>query len=97
MKIGVIGGGLTGLVAASRLVQENEVDLFEKMPYLGGCLSSYSVNDYFIEKYYHHCFSGDQNLFALLKEMGISDKLEWNTGTTGYFANNKIYPLNTPL
>ena len=97
MKIGVIGGGLTGLVAASRLVQENEVDLFEKMPYLGGCLSSYFVNDYFIEKYYHHCFSGDQNLFALLKEMGISDKLEWNTGTTGYFANNKIYPLNTPL
>ena len=27
----------------------------------------------------------------------LSDKLEWKTGTTGYFARNTIYPLNTPL
>jgi len=97
MKIGVIGGGLTGLVAANRLVQEHEVDLFEKMPYLGGCLSSYNVNDYWIERYYHHCFSGDTSLFALITEMGLSEKLEWRTGTTGYFANNRIYSLSTPL
>jgi protoporphyrinogen oxidase len=97
MKIGVIGGGLTGLVAAHRLVQEHEVDLFEKMPGLGGCLSSYKVNDYWIERYYHHCFSGDSGLFALINELGLSHKLEWKTGTTGYFANSKIYPLSTPL
>jgi protoporphyrinogen oxidase len=97
MKIGVIGGGLTGLVAAHRLVQDHEVDLFEKMPHLGGCLSSYNVNNYWIERYYHHCFFGDNSLFALITEMGLIDKLEWKTGTTGYFANNKIYRLNTPL
>jgi protoporphyrinogen oxidase len=97
MKIGVIGGGLTGLVAAHRLVQDHEVDLFEKMPYLGGCLSSYNVNDYWIERYYHHCFSDDSSLFALITEMGMIEKLEWRTGTTGYFASNQIYPLNTPL
>jgi protoporphyrinogen oxidase len=97
MKIGVIGGGLTGLVAAYRLVQDHEVDLFEKMPGLGGCLSSYKVNDYWIERYYHHCFSGDSGLFALINELGLSHKLEWKTGTTGYFANSTIYPLSTPL
>ena len=96
MKIGVIGGGLTGLVAANRLVQEHEVHIFEKMPYLGGCLSSYNVNDYWVERYYHHFFSGDTSLFALITEMGLSDKIEWKTGTTGYLAKNKIYPLNTP-
>jgi protoporphyrinogen oxidase len=96
MKIGVIGGGLTGLVAANRLVQDHEVDLFEKMPYLGGCLSSYNVNDYWIERYYHHFFSGDNNLFALITEMSLSDKIDWKTGTTGSLAKNKIYPLNTP-
>jgi len=97
MKIGIIGGGLTGLTAAARLTHEHEVDLFEKMPYLGGCLSSYHVNDYWIEKYYHHCFSHDSSLFSLIDELGLSDKLEWRTGTTGYFAGNKIYPLSTPL
>jgi protoporphyrinogen oxidase len=97
MKIAVIGGGLTGLVAAYRLVQDHEVDLFEKMPFLGGCLSSYTINNYSIERYYHHCFSGDTSLFALITEMGLIDKLEWKTGTTGYYAGNRIYRLNTPL
>jgi len=97
MKIAVIGGGLTGLVAAYRLVQDHEVDLFEKMPFLGGCLSSYNINNYSIERYYHHCFSGDISLFALITEMGLIDKLEWKTGTTGYYAGNRIYRLNTPL
>ena len=97
MKIGVIGGGLTGLVAAHALAPEHEVDLFEKMPYLGGCLSSYKIDDYWIERFYHHCFSDDHHLFYLLDKIGLSDKLEWKTGTTGYFANGTVYPLNTPL
>jgi protoporphyrinogen oxidase len=97
MKIGIIGGGLTGLVSAHVLAKDHEVTLFEKMPYLGGCLSSYHINNYWIERYYHHCFSSDNSLFSLLKDLSISDRLEWKTGTTGYFAHNEIYPLNTPL
>jgi len=99
MKIGIIGGGLTGLVAAYALLQEDncEVTLFEKLPFLGGCLSSYHIHDYWIERYYHHCFSGDQTLLRLCDQLGISNKLEWRTGTTGYFVGGTIYPLSTPL
>ncbi|MDD1693671.1 MAG: NAD(P)/FAD-dependent oxidoreductase [Methanoregula sp.] len=96
MKIGIIGGGLTGLVAAHALAGGHDVQLFEKLPYLGGCLSSYNMNDYWIERYYHHCFSSDIALFALLEETGLSEKLEWMNGTTGYFAKDQIFPLNTP-
>ncbi|MHB8053095.1 MAG: NAD(P)/FAD-dependent oxidoreductase [Methanoregula sp.] len=96
MRICVIGGGLTGLVAAHALAGEHEVQLVEKMPYLGGCLSSYDVNGYWIERYYHHCFSGDNHLFALLRGLGLMDSLEWRTGTTGYYSGGTIYPLNTP-
>jgi protoporphyrinogen oxidase len=97
MKIGIIGGGLTGLVAAHALARNHEIDLFEKMPYLGGCLSSYHINDYWIERYYHHCFSSDTTLFSILEELNLSEKLEWKAGTTGYFTHDKIYPLTTPL
>jgi len=97
MKIGIIGGGLTGLVAAHALSGEHEVEIFEKMPFLGGCLSSYTINDYSIERYYHHCFSTDTNLFALIEKLGLSERLEWKTGTTGYYARNKIHALNTPM
>ena len=97
MKIGIIGGGLTGLVAAHTLSQENEVGLFEKMPYLGGCLSSYHINDYWIERYYHHCFSSDTALFSLIRTLGLSDKLEWWNGSTGSYSRETIYPLTRPL
>jgi protoporphyrinogen oxidase len=97
MRICIIGGGLTGLVAAHVLAGEHEVQLLEKMPCLGGCLSSYDVNGYWIERYYHHCFSGDNHLFALLRDLGLSESLEWRTGTSGYYSGGKIYPLNTPL
>lgn len=96
MRICVIGGGLTGLVAAHALGGEHEVKVFEKMPYLGGCLSSYNINDYWIERYYHHCFSSDNHLFILLRELGLFENLEWRTGTTGYYSGGAIYPLNTP-
>ncbi|MHB8164397.1 MAG: NAD(P)/FAD-dependent oxidoreductase [Methanoregula sp.] len=97
MKIGIIGGGLTGLVAAHALSGEHEVEIFEKMPFLGGCLSSYSIDNYWIERYYHHCFSSDMHLFSLISELGLSEKLEWKNGTSGYYASKKIYPLNTPF
>jgi len=97
MKIGILGGGLCGLVAANALAEKHDVVLFEKMPYLGGCLSSYHIDDYWIERYYHHCFSGDSQLFALIRELGLSDKLEWREGSTGYFSGDTLYPLTTPL
>ena len=96
MRICIIGGGLTGLVAADALAGEHEVQVVEKLPYLGGCLSSYDVNGYWIERYYHHCFSGDIHLFALLRQLGLFESLEWRTGTTGYYSGSTIYPLNTP-
>ena len=97
MRVCVIGGGLTGLVAAHALAGEHEVTLLEKMPYLGGCLSSYHINDYWIERYYHHCFSSDTAFFSLLEKLGLLNKLEWRNGTTGSFSNDTIYPLTKPL
>jgi protoporphyrinogen oxidase len=97
MKIGILGGGMCGLVAANALTEEHEVVLFEKMPYLGGCLASYHIDEYWIERYYHHCFSGDEQLFTLIRELGLWDKLEWHKGSTGYFSGDILYPLTTPL
>jgi len=97
MKIGILGGGLSGLVAGNVLAGDHEVVLFEKMPFLGGCLSSYHIDTYWIERFYHHCFSGDEQLFSLLHELGLWDRLEWQKGSTGYYSGNTLYPLTTPM
>jgi protoporphyrinogen oxidase len=96
MKICIVGGGLAGLAAANRLRKRHEIDIYEKKGQLGGCLSSHHIDGYWIEQYYHHCFSGDEQLLSLLSELKIADRLEWLKGTSGYYANGTLYPLNTP-
>jgi protoporphyrinogen oxidase len=102
MKTIIIGGGLAGLAAAYRLAGMDEITIIEKENELGGMASSYSVlksnnGAYHIEKYYHHIFAGDQELISLIEELGLGDRLEWLQGTTGYFLNGKICPMNTPV
>jgi protoporphyrinogen oxidase len=98
MKVCVIGSGLTGLVAAYHLSDTADVEILERSPESGGCLSSYSLSpEITIEKFYHHCFSGDKNLFQLLADLGIADRLEWLKGSTGYYVDGAIHPLTTPF
>lgn len=87
---------MCGLVAAYGLRDVASVDILEKQPVLGGCLSSYHMDTYTIERYYHHCFLGDDALISLLRELGIVDRLEWLNGTTGYYVHDSLYPLTTP-
>jgi protoporphyrinogen oxidase len=97
MKVCILGGGLCGLVASLHLSKTSDVTLLERARELGGCLSSYRLDGAWVERFYHHCFAGDSHLLSLLSEVGLSDRLEWLKGTTGSFAEGKIYPLNTPL
>ncbi len=93
----IIGGGLAGLAAAYRFAGGDEIILIEKERELGGMASSYEIDGYHIEKYYHHIFSSNKELIALIDELGLSNKLEWLRGSTGYYFDCKIYPMNTPI
>lgn len=98
MKLCIIGSGLTGLAAAYHLSDTADVEILERSPELGGCLSSYALGQKTtIEKFYHHCFSSDKYLFQLLEELGINDRLEWLKGSTGYYVDGTIHPLTTPV
>lgn len=94
MKAVVIGGGLTGLAAAYAL---KDAVLLEKDSVLGGAASSYKLERYNIERYYHHIFTVDEEIISLIKELGLEKKLEWRRATTGYYVRDRPYNLNTPL
>ena len=96
MKTVIIGAGLAGLATAYRL-KGDEIIIIEKEPELGGMASSYSLNGNYIEKYYHHIFATDKALLSLIDELGLGEKLEWLRGSTGYYINGKIHPMNTPF
>jgi len=97
MNICIIGGGLSGLSAAYMLKNFADIDIFEKNTVPGGCLSSSKAANGYIEDFYHHCFSGDENLLSLINKLGLKDDLEWLKGSTGYLIDGKINPLTTPF
>lgn len=96
MKICILGGGLSGLAAAHELRDAAEITVLEKDGDLGGCLGSYQASQTWIEKFYHHCFAGDEAFLGLLDQLGLSKRLEWLSGSTGYHVNGVTYPLTTP-
>ncbi|MDO5844287.1 MAG: NAD(P)/FAD-dependent oxidoreductase [Methanocorpusculum sp.] len=98
MNIAIIGSGLTGLTAALKLADKNSIVVFEKNNFAGGCLSSKKYNNkYTLETLYHHCFSGDRELLALIDSLNLRDELIWLKGSTGYFAKGKLESVTTPF
>jgi protoporphyrinogen oxidase len=95
MKVAVVGAGLTGKSAALELEEYAEVVLFEK-EHIGGLAASH-CKDYCIEKFYHHCFRGDDALLEMIRKFNLSNKLVWKTARIGYAVDGGIYPLNTPF
>jgi protoporphyrinogen oxidase len=101
MRIGVIGGGLTGLTAAFILSKKHKVTVFEKEDYLGGMASSYVVKwdgkEYPITKTYHHILDGDMTTIDIIKQLGLYRKLRMKKVKQGFIYNNKIMGFSTPM
>lgn len=94
-KIAIIGGGIGGLVAAYRLLQQkNEVTIFEKSNQLGGLLGGFKIEGENLEKTYHHIFKTDKEFISLIEELGLGKKLKWYKGKTGLYYRKNMYPFD---
>lgn len=98
MKVGIIGGGFTGLTAALELLKRGyEVTVFEKELYWGGLSSSFEIlPGVSVERFYHHLFTNDTDILDLCQELGTFQKLRFLDGKTSHLYEDKIYPLDDP-
>jgi protoporphyrinogen oxidase len=104
MKIAVLGGGFTGLVASYYLAKKNhQVALFEKEKLLGGLASGFKQKnwDWYLERAYHHLFANDKDILDFAKKIGFN-KIFFKTPITASLyqnsqSNYSIYPLDTPI
>jgi protoporphyrinogen oxidase len=98
VRIGVVGGGVAGLTAAHELGKRgHHVALFEREPYLGGQASTFEIEGTRLERYYHHIFTGDEDMMALIGELGLTDRMLWLASKVGFYYQGQIYDFVTPL
>lgn len=98
MRIGIVGGGMAGLMAAYRLGQAgHQVSVYEAQPKLGGQAGTFPIAGTRLEHFYHHIFHSDLAVLALIDELGLSDRLVWHHNRSGYFYGGRIHDFVTPL
>lgn len=76
LKIGIVGAGLAGMIAAMDLADAgHQVELFEVRPFVGGKVSSWKDKEgNHIEMGLHVFFGCYYNLFGIMKRTGGFDK-----------------------
>ena len=97
MKVGIIGAGATGLVAAYELgKQGHRVTVYERAPFLGGQASTFDVGGARLERGYHHLFTGDSDILGLNEDIGLGQQMRWVPSTVGTLYESRIYDFVTP-
>jgi protoporphyrinogen oxidase len=86
-----------GLVCALELLKRGAtVEIFEHDDRIGGMSASFDFDGLPIERFYHFVCKTDEPLFALLRELGIEDKLRWTDTSMALFCDGRLYPWGTP-
>lgn len=96
-KVAIIGGGITGLVAAWELSKSFQVTVFEKEQEIGGLLSQIDFDGEKIDAFYHHFFKGDDELINLYKKLELKEEIIFYPSSVAILKEGRFYPLNRPL
>lgn len=98
MENAILGGGALGLVAALRLAERGEcVTVYEREPVAGGLAAGFRIEDYWLEKFYHHIFRSDIAIQRLIGELGLADRLRWPRPRTVTLWGGEMHLLDSPL
>ena len=100
MKVAIIGAGIAGLSAAYDLLRAGHtVTLLEGDSQTGGLATGFRDErwEWPLEKFYHHLFTSDRDIIALVEEIGFRDKLFFPRPTTSVIYDDRIVPFDSPV
>jgi protoporphyrinogen oxidase len=99
-RIDIIGAGISGLATAYYLAQTTkdiEIHVWEKDSTPGGLAGTFSMQEFTIEKFYHHFYRQDMAIQELIAELGLGEDLVWRPAATGAYYVRQSYRLSSPM
>lgn len=98
MKIGIVGGGITGLSAGYFLAQQgHQVWVYERGEKLGGLAGCFQIQGNEVEKFFHNLSRGDAFILDLLRELDLEKDMIWRKARFGFYYVNQIYRFQSAL
>jgi len=96
LRVGILGGGITGLTAAFYLLRAGaEVTIVEARPELGGLATSFDFGPFHWDKFYHCILTSDLPLQKLIEDLGLSSEMRWTETKTGFFTGQGLHSMST--
>jgi protoporphyrinogen oxidase len=97
-RVAVVGGGIAGLASAYFLLQRGyQPVLLEATDRLGGLATHFEHRGTSLDCFYHVILDSDADLCALIKEVGLQDRLVWRETGMGFHIGGTLYGFNSPL
>ena len=98
VKTVIVGAGAMGLSAAHYALRAgHEVDVVEADSRPGGMAAHFDFDGLSLERFYHFVCKADATTFALMKELGVADKIRWRATSMAYWLDGRIYRWGDPI
>jgi len=96
MKIGIIGGGLTGLALAFRLARlGHNISVFEREQQVGGLATYTDYGPFHWDRFYHVILPSDQHLIQFIQDIGLANQLRWARTLTGFYVDEQFHSMSS--
>jgi protoporphyrinogen oxidase len=96
-KLYILGGGLSGLVAADKLKNKFDITILEGAPFLGGLASSFKLNGEEIPRFNHHIVKSNTITLRYLKRYNLLGNNKWQRVKMAFGYKNELYNINNPF
>lgn len=97
-RVGVLGGGITGLTCAFYLLRAGaQVTVVEAAPQLGGLATHFDFGQFSWDKFYHCILTSDSALLQLIDDLGLTSRLRWTETKVGFFVQGSLYSMSSGL
>ncbi len=99
-RYAIIGAGFTGLALARDLARAgHQVTVHESGRFVGGLAGAFDPGGGSapLERFYHHWFTSDRAVMALIEELGLAGEVRFRPSRTAMYFANRALRLSTPL